>query len=146
MNNRDDFEAEAKRQGFKELHLRKDDAGVYVNSNVQRAWHFWNAALSTTPSAAKDVLTERERQKQVEGWTPEHDDMYAFGELRKAAVCYALNDRFLGNVLNPDWWPWPNQWWKPASDRRNLVKAAALILAEIERLDRAAVALAVKGE
>lgn len=28
------------------------------------------------------------------------------------------------------------EWWKPTNRRRDLVKAAALILAEIERLDR----------
>jgi len=35
-------------------------------------------------------------------------------------------------------WPWAEKWWKPKNERRDLVKAAALILAEIERLDRAA--------
>lgn len=29
-------------------------------------------------------------------------------------------------------------WWKPGAPRRMLIKAAALIVAEIERLDRAA--------
>ena len=34
---------------------------------------------------------------------------------------------------------WPYQWeFKPADRRRELVKAGALILAEIERIDRAA--------
>ncbi|MNY70647.1 hypothetical protein D3C86_2088230 [compost metagenome] len=36
-------------------------------------------------------------------------------------------------------WPWSEDWWKPSPEpRRNLVKAGALILADIERLDRAA--------
>jgi hypothetical protein len=36
---------------------------------------------------------------------------------------------------------WPQDWeFKPADPRRMLVKAGALILAEIERLDRAALA------
>lgn len=33
-------------------------------------------------------------------------------------------------------WPWEAQWWKCAHPRRTLVKAAALLIAEIERLDR----------
>ena len=33
-------------------------------------------------------------------------------------------------------WPWAAEWWKPKDCRRNLVRAGALILAEIERLDR----------
>ena len=38
----------------------------------------------------------------------------------------------------PSMWPWTSEWWKPSTRRRMLVKAAALILSEIERLDRAA--------
>jgi hypothetical protein len=35
-------------------------------------------------------------------------------------------------------WPWSKKWWKPSSDPiRNLVKAGALIAAEIDRLQRA---------
>lgn len=34
-------------------------------------------------------------------------------------------------------WPWDREWWKPKDRRRNLVRAAALLIAEIERLDRA---------
>lgn len=32
--------------------------------------------------------------------------------------------------------PWDEKWWKPKNPRRDLVKAGALILAEIERIDR----------
>ncbi|AFQ48272.1 hypothetical protein [Burkholderia cepacia] len=41
----------------------------------------------------------------------------------------------------PAWWPktWEPSWSKPTTPRRNLVKAGALILAELERLDRVAV-------
>ncbi|MGA4817142.1 hypothetical protein ACPA9J_29995 [Pseudomonas aeruginosa] len=35
-------------------------------------------------------------------------------------------------------WPWDEQWWKPTTVRRDMVKACALALAEIERLDRTA--------
>jgi hypothetical protein len=43
----------------------------------------------------------------------------------------------------PALWPWATAWWKPRDRRRNLVRAAALVLADIERIDRAAIA---KGE
>jgi hypothetical protein len=34
-------------------------------------------------------------------------------------------------------WPWDAEWWKPSPDSvRNLVKAGALIAAEIDRLQR----------
>ena len=50
-------------------------------------------------------------------------------------------DRSFGsNEAYPVGWPWHRQWWKPKNARRDLVRAAALIVAEIERLDRATVA------
>lgn len=89
--------------------------------------------------AARDVLAERRRQVEAEGWTPEHDDEHDDDELAKAAACYALGSR--------KGWPWYGHWWKPSADRRrNLVKAAALLLAEIERLDRAAIVAAQEAQ
>jgi hypothetical protein len=87
--------------------------------------------------AARDVVSERRRQMAVEGWTIDHDDRHALGELARAAVCYAdpLNTE---RERAPGKWPWGAEWWKPKSRRRDLVRAAALIIAEIERLDRAA--------
>jgi len=97
-------------------------------------------------AAAGDVFAERRRQVSVEGWTPEHDDEHDDGSLALAAACYAqgghLPSRFTADgAMVPSLWPqsWHPQWWKPSTDRRrDLVKAGALILAEIERLDRAA--------
>lgn len=90
-------------------------------------------------AAARDVLAERARQVSQEGWTPEHDDQHEIGELADAAACYAGNAG--GYVWEGGWpgevWPWKECWWKPTTPRRDLVKAGALILAEIERLDRA---------
>ena len=86
-------------------------------------------------AAARDVLAERARQISVEGWTPEHDDRHDGMELAFAASCYAVADE--GEPPSAVW-PWSVNWWKPRSHRKNLVRAGALILAEIERLDRAA--------
>lgn len=95
-----------------------------------------NAELS---DAARDVLAERARQISQEGWTPENDDSYQSGDLAAAAACYALPNPFMDHErLAPADWPWSRKWWKPTNRRRDLVKAGALILAEIERLDRAA--------
>lgn len=100
-----------------------------------------------------DVLSERRRQVEAEGWTAEHDDDHDSGEMAGAASAYALaaadklhpmsqgDGEF--DKLPPAMWPWDYEWWKPGEPRRMLVKAGALILAEIERLDRAAIA---KGE
>jgi len=89
--------------------------------------------------AARDVIAERHRQIDGEGWTPDHDDAYFPGKLAQAGACYAMNAGapFFAN-RPPSCWPFTTKWWKPTTPRRDLVKAAALILAEIERLDRAA--------
>ena len=91
---------------------------------------------SVDPRAASDVLSERRRQVVEEGWTPDQDDAYKNGELSDAAASYALNAGVPMRGLRPPYWPWDKQWWKPTDPRRDLVKAGALILAEIERLDR----------
>lgn len=83
-------------------------------------------------SASIDVIDERVRQLEAEDWDYEHDDQYVHKELADAAVCYILHD---GDDV-PDDWPWGDDDWKPKSYRENLVRAAALLIAEIERIDR----------
>ncbi len=87
------------------------------------------------PQAWIDVQAERRRQVEAEGWTPEHDDLYCAAELPRAAAAYILNG---ANDEAPAIWPFSAKWWKPRDARSNYVRASALILAEIERLDRAA--------
>src|SRR6185312_4338374 len=93
--------------------------------------------------AARDVLAERRRQITTEGWTPEHDDEHTNCAMSRAAACYAL-DAAGYSTHHDSFWPWDWKFWKPGEPRRNLVKAGALIQAEIERIDRAA-ARAAKG-
>lgn len=92
--------------------------------------------------ATNDVLAERQRQMDAEGWTDEHDDAHGVGELSAAGMCYAghacLTLRGKGGATVPSPWPWADEWWKPKNPRRDLVRAAALLIAEIERLDREA--------
>jgi hypothetical protein len=86
---------------------------------------------------ALDVLTERQRQIKHEGYTTAHDDRHAFDQLAKAAFCYIGCDFvFYRDDFIAQYWPWESWHWKPRGRRRNLVRAAALILAEIERMDR----------
>lgn len=94
-------------------------------------------------AAGRDVLAERHRQIEAEGWTAEHDDWHRHGQMAQAAAVYALcatGDRERDGVPNhlKLMWPpdWDHAWFKPRSRRRNLIRAAALIVAEIERLDR----------
>lgn len=85
--------------------------------------------------AARDVLVERRRQVESEGMSAEGDDRYHAAELPRAAAAYILSG---ANDEAPAIWPWPDLAWKPRDARSNYVRAAALILAEIERIDRAA--------
>lgn len=91
--------------------------------------------------AARDVLAERQRQISAEGWTPEHDDEHLPGELSLAAASYVCADE---GDAPPAIWPWDWSWWKPRDRRRNLVKSGALVLAELERVDRADAARAAQ--
>lgn len=113
------------------------------------------ATRDVLSQAAQDVLSERQRQVTAEGWTPEHDDEHNNQELAAAAACYALCAyrpeeawvRGPARCVPPKYWPWVSRWWKPQGPRRDLVKAGALIIAEIERIDRAAIAASVpKGD
>lgn len=99
-------------------------------------------AQHSVPRAWLDVQAERRRQVEAEGWTPEHDDEHSHGQMARAAACYALAGSSAPNdgtaaLLVSLAWPRDEQWWKPSTARRDLVKACALALAEIERLDRA---------
>ncbi|WP_454731875.1 MULTISPECIES: hypothetical protein [Cupriavidus] len=101
--------------------------------------------------AWRAVVRERRRQIAEEGWTPEHDDEHAEGQLAQAAATYAAAAALdgpdasvmqdLGARGTPHhilaMWPWDLEWWKPKDRRRNLERAGALILAELEHLIRA---------
>jgi len=119
------------------------------------------------------ITAERRRQVTEEGWLPEHDDGHKQGELAVAAACYAMPEllyvyREVGRHRKfADPWPWPahydkrprvpsahpletlaehNRTFDPPSVRiRELVKAGALIAAEIDRLRRAAPAPGGEG-
>ena len=107
--------------------------------------------------AARDVLAERRRQVEVEGWTAEHDDaLHDNGELAAAAAAYAiaasddLHPLSQGDCgytdMPPLAFPWERDWWKPGEPRRMLEKAGALILAAMEQIDRAELAQSAEQE
>lgn len=82
------------------------------------------------------IAAERRRQVTMEDWTPAHDDTHRNGEMARAAACYALqHTRVSGRAIR---WPWARSWWKPKNPIRDLVRAGALIAAEIDRLQRLA--------
>jgi hypothetical protein len=140
------------------------DRATYCELWTRRAWLLWRRARASTPvgsQAAQDVLAERKRQIEEEGWDVAHDDEHADNSMAHAAACYAAHDAMATQGRKaqvdvairgecPTWrektirvpmcWPssWHSDWWKPKDRRSDLIRAGALILAEIERLDRAA--------
>ena len=85
-----------------------------------------------TARALSDIREARARQVGEKGYGPEHDDQYAADELERAAAAYALARAYPAGRL----WPWRAAFWKPRSHRENLVRAGALIVAAIEKIDR----------
>ena len=108
-------------------------------------------------TGAEMIAVERQRQIEKEGWTPERDDAeHVGGGLARAAICYAEHAQKYGwnatmpphgvskedgtahyrKITRPKTWPWAAKWWKPKDPVRDLVRAGALIAAEIDRLQR----------
>lgn len=81
------------------------------------------------------VIAERFRQIEAEGWSTEHDDDHPRGKLAQAGAVYLLAAGSSPHQV-PPLWPWADEWWKPAGFRRDLVKGAALAIAEGEKFDR----------
>lgn len=104
--------------------------------------------MSTKLTGVELITKERARQVADEQWSSDHDDGHNRSELALAAACYALppSIRTLKILRNSIWkflWPWGVRWWKPMAREddepgrlRELVKAGALIAAEIDRLQR----------
>lgn len=114
-----------------------------TTDGVVTEWVFPKAAArdSGAVQAWADVLAERKRHIEHEGFTPAHDDSHAVSELAAAAGCYALfADAYPNRGEPPVAWPWEAAWWKPKDFRRDSVRAAALLLAGIEAYDRRAAA------
>lgn len=94
--------------------------------------------MNNQPSGTELITAERQRQMQVEGWSPEHDDEHTQGEIGRAGIAYAFAACLPHALHAYDWWPWAREWFKPnpLDRKRSLVKAGALIAAEIDRLNR----------
>lgn len=87
-------------------------------------------------TGAELISEERQRQISEEGWTAEHDDEHSASELARAATVYACPPRFRTVIQSSRMWPWDWETYKPGNRISELVKAGALIAAEIDRLQR----------
>jgi hypothetical protein len=85
------------------------------------------------------IAKERRRQVEVEGWTAEHDATHQQGEMAMAAAVYAWPESYMSTgaprcaiITKQEFWPWDEKWYKPGTRISDLVKAGALIAAEID--------------
>lgn len=107
--------------------------------------------MTIQEQAAQLVADERKRQVG-KGFGAAHDDQWRLGQLASAAEAYVhaavvqaapqyINDTVgLPQLGLPACWPcaWDEYWFQPEDDRlRTLIKAGALLMAEIERELRA---------
>lgn len=121
----------AEHAGKGELSIRLEQAITSLHNELSQA------QSRTESPAVRDVLAERRRQVEAEGFAPEQDDGYTRNELADASASYALCAGKPGSQTTI--WPWGPHTFKPSADRRrDMVKSVALGIAEIERLDRAA--------
>lgn len=82
------------------------------------------------------IAAERQRQIEKEGWSSDHDDQHKKGELALAALSYIWSEWIPNSQILSMYFPWSPEWWKPKDRISNLVRAGALIAAEIDRLQR----------
>lgn len=121
------------------------DQNAAPNAGEQGAGSSQREPGDPTNTVLAEVGAERRRQIDEEGNVPAGDDSLVNGELAGAAACYTMhgiNIGYLGLTTRMkrmvfELWPWSPDWWKPKDRRRDLIRAGALIVAEIERLDRA---------
>lgn len=106
-------------------------------------------ASSDTGRVLGELLMERGRQLTELGYSAAHDDGHDMGELARAAASHSLSAASWqfpeGNQYREvmrgraaEAWPFDRQATSLKTARQHLVIAGALIIAEIERLDRLA--------
>jgi len=118
-----------------------------VRAELEERSRLWGLdPTNVAINGAQLILEERRRQALGEGWLPVHDDGHVDGQLAHAGIAYA--DAGVKAQIRPDasrylqhgvsgYWPWDRADWKPSDDPiKNLVRAGALIAAEIDRLLR----------
>lgn len=88
-----------------------------------------------TDNILNEIANERARQI-AKGWTPEHDDTHYNRAIAFGAVAKTLEA--CGDSHGRIYWPFLPTGRNPfnAPPRRLLIESAAMLVAEIERLDR----------
>lgn len=109
--------------------------------HTPRGWFVVPRSVEWPDAGVGEIAVER--RAQIDRWGLDHDDEHKLGELLLAALCYLQDARRADRSdvvteVAPPWWPFEPESWHPSHDPVcELVKAGALIAAEIDRLRRA---------
>lgn len=81
------------------------------------------------------IELERIRQITQKGFSVQHDSHWEAGQMAKAAICYAMNqrDRIKFDAID-EIWPWSPDMFEPENRKWDLIRAGALIAAELDRI------------
>lgn len=91
--------------------------------------------IDNSSGGAGLIAMERQRQQMEEGFGQSHDADHDCDELICAAMAYLEYAICPGHPTGvPKIWPWEREWWKPKDRKRNLIRAGALIAAELDRM------------
>lgn len=130
--------------GLADLAQQATRAEAEYDALLSRNAEFERECRTKTTAGATLVAEERLRQIEVEGYTLEQDRTSILsGDLAQAGAAYATHAvmQLRGHALPAGclWgralWPWGWEVWNPKDDLlRNLVRGAALIVAEIDRM------------
>lgn len=126
-----------------EKHSKLDILGNITT--LESLLQFIEPLQETKKTGVELISDERQRQIEKEGWTLAHDFFECpYGQLVDAAISYALTEEERKKLCRlaktdedvPPTWPFEKAYWEPCPDDRikELVKAGALIAAEIDRL------------
>ncbi len=116
---------------------------------MMKAYRKQGVDFETVKTGIGLIAAERIRQVEKEGWSAEHDDEHTSMCLATAGASYALDAVSRHADVAKSWketfndcanriWPFDQEMCKPTPEDpiRQLVKAGALIAAEIDRLNR----------
>lgn len=96
-----------------------------------------------TGPAMRAVMMERLEQVERHGYTAAHDDMHDNGDLARGGLAYVMSGLAIA-IEDPDLedaaanqWPFSRELLRPTDDFTSYVKAAAMLIAEADRIHRA---------
>lgn len=92
--------------------------------------------MVSTEIILHEILQERHRQLEL-GYVHDYDCQWNMEQLTMAAAYYAIPSKMRDNYKNL--WPWSREKFSQGigykGRRHELIKAAALLIAELERID-----------